>query len=101
MAAVRGAEGTKRKESFMTKLSVIAALAAGFLSSANAEPWTSRSFYNERGHFSGSAITRGNSTSTYDSSGRFSGSTIRNSNGTTSFYDRNGRFIGSSTNRTR
>jgi hypothetical protein len=61
---------------------------------------TSRSFYDSRGSFAGSAVTRGNSTSFTDRNGRFDGTAIRNSDGTTSFYDRNGHFTGSSTNTT-
>jgi hypothetical protein len=64
---------------------------------ASAEP--SRSFYDARGSFAGSSVTRGNSTSVYDRRGRFDGSAIRNSNGTRSFYDGRGRFTGSSTGR--
>lgn len=85
----------------MIKLSIAVALAAGLLvSTASAEPQTSRSFYDSRGHFSGSATTRGNSTSFTDSRGHFSGSAIRHRDGT-SYYDRSGRFIGSSANTSR
>jgi hypothetical protein len=56
-----------------------------------------RSFYDGRGSFAGSSVTRGHSTSVYDRSGRFDGSIIRNSNGTNSYYDGRGRFTGSST----
>jgi hypothetical protein len=59
---------------------------------------SSRSYYDSRGSFAGSSISRGNSTSVYDRNGRFDGSSIRNSDGTTSFYDARGRFTGSSTN---
>jgi hypothetical protein len=55
----------------------------------------SQSFYDARGSFAGSAITRGNSTSVYDRAGKFDGTAIRNSDGTTSFYDARGRFTGS------
>jgi hypothetical protein len=91
-----------RKGKFiMVKQSVITAFVVGLLTvSANAEPQTSRSFYNSRGSFSGSATTYGNNTSVYDARGRFDGSAIRNSDGTTSLYDRNGHFIGSSHNST-
>jgi hypothetical protein len=56
-----------------------------------------RSFYNERGSFTGSSITRGNSSSFYDGQGRFSGSAIRHGKWT-SFYDGRGRYTGSSIN---
>lgn len=65
---------------------------------AQAEPSTSRSFYDRNGSFAGSSNTHGNSTSFSDRNGRFDGTTIRNSNGTSSFYDRNGHFTGSSSN---
>jgi len=61
---------------------------------------TLRSFYDSRGSFAGSSVTRGNSTSFTDRNGRFDGTSIRNSDGTTSFYDRNGRFTGSVSNTT-
>ncbi len=67
---------------------------------ALAEPSTSRSFYDRNGSFSGSSLTRGNSTSFTDRNGRFDGTAIRNSDGTTSFYDRNGHFTGSVINTT-
>jgi hypothetical protein len=35
-----------------------------------------KSFYNERGSFAGSSVTRGNSSSFYDGQGWFSGSAI-------------------------
>jgi len=57
----------------------------------------SRSYYNERGSFAGSSITRGKSSSFYDGQGRFSGSSIKHGN-STNFYDGRGRFTGSSTN---
>jgi hypothetical protein len=69
-----------------------------WLSAANAQE--SRSFYDRNGSFSGSTITRGNSTSVYDKNGRFDGTVIRNNNGTSSVYDRNGHFTGSTTNTT-
>jgi hypothetical protein len=39
----------------------------------------SSSFYDSRGHFSGSAIGHGNSTSFYDGRGRYTGSVINTS----------------------
>jgi hypothetical protein len=39
----------------------------------------SSSFYDSRGHFSGSAIRHGNSTSFYDGRGRYTGSVINTS----------------------
>jgi hypothetical protein len=74
------------------------ALPMWFISTARAEP--SRSFYDQRGSFAGSAVTRGNATTFSDRNGRFDGTAIRNSDGTTSFYDRRGYFTGSSTNTT-
>jgi hypothetical protein len=64
-----------------------------FMKGAQAQS-TLRSFYNERGSFAGSSVTRGNSSSFYDGQGRFSGSAIRHGN-STSFYDRNGHYTGS------
>ena len=61
---------------------------------------TSRSFYDRNGSFAGSSVTRGNSTSFSDRNGRFDGTAIRNSDGTTSLYDKSGHFTGSSTNTT-
>jgi hypothetical protein len=58
----------------------------------------SRSYYDGRGSFAGSSVTRGNSSSIYDRNGHFKGSAIRNNNGTTSVYDRNGHFTGSVVN---
>ena len=65
---------------------------------AHVELSTSRSFYDRNGSFAGSSVTRGNSTSFTDRNGRFDGSAIRNSDGTISFYDKSGHFIGSVTN---
>lgn len=64
-------------------------------SAAHAQQQSSRAFYDSRGHFSGSAITRGNSTALRDRTGHFSGSAVRNSDGTTSLYDSRGHFVGS------
>jgi hypothetical protein len=58
---------------------------------------TTRSFYDNRGSFAGSSVTRGNSTSFSDGQGRFSGSAIRHGN-STSFYDKSGHYAGSSIN---
>jgi hypothetical protein len=52
--------------------------------------------YDRSGSFAGSSITRGNSTSAYDCNGHFADSAIRNSNGIESYYDKAGRFVGSS-----
>jgi hypothetical protein len=82
----------------MRKLLIIAAVLVSTVV-AHAQS-TSRSFYNERGSFAGSSITRGKSSSFYDSQGRFSGSTIKHGN-STSFYDGRGRFTGSSINTSR
>ena len=65
------------------------ALAMWFISAAGAEPATSRSFYDRNGSFAGSSVTRGNLTSFTDRNGRFDGSAIRNSDGTTTFCDKN------------
>ena len=56
-----------------------------------------RSYYNERGSFAGSSVTRGNSSSFYNGAGSFAGSAIRHGN-STSFYDGRGRYTGSSVN---
>jgi hypothetical protein len=63
---------------------------------AVAEPSSSKSFYDQRGSFAGSSVERGNTTTFTDRNGRFDGTAIRNSDGTTSLYDRNGHFVGSS-----
>jgi hypothetical protein len=65
-----------------------------FIHAASAQS-VSRSYYNERGSFAGSSVTRGNSSSFYDGQGRFSGSAIRHGKWT-SFYDGRGRYTGSS-----
>jgi hypothetical protein len=77
-------------------LAIILALAPTlvFAAPAAAQSSTTRSFYNERGSFAGSSVTRGNSSSYYDGQGRFSGSSIRHGN-STSFYDRSGHYTGS------
>jgi hypothetical protein len=68
-----------------------------FAGGAKAEPFQTRSFYNERGSFAGSSVSRGNSASFYDGRGSFSGSAIQHGN-STSFYDGRGHFTGSSVN---
>jgi opacity protein-like surface antigen len=55
-----------------------------------------QSFRDANGHFSGSAITHGNSTSFYDRNGSFSGSAIRNGNDT-NFYGTHGHYQGTGT----
>jgi hypothetical protein len=65
-----------------------------------AEPSSSRSFCDRNGSFAGSSATRGNSTSFTGRNGRFDGTAIRNSDGTSSLYDRSGHFTGSVTNTT-
>jgi hypothetical protein len=77
----------------------LAALAIALLavSEAHAQS-TSRSFYNERGSFAGSSVTRDRSTSFYDARGRFAGTAIKHGN-STSFYDGRGRFTGSAITR--
>lgn len=69
---------------------------AVLITRANAQS-TTRSFYDNRGSFAGSSVTRGNSTSFSDGRGRFSGSAIWHGN-SMSFYDRSGRYTGSVTN---
>jgi hypothetical protein len=81
----------------MTRLLLCTATILALIAPANAQSWTSRSFYNERGSFAGSSVTRGNSSSFYDGQGRFSGSAIRHGK-STSFYDGRGRYTGSSIN---
>jgi hypothetical protein len=74
---------------------VVLWLLATLMASAKADPLArSRSFYNERGSFAGSSVTRGKSTSFYDGQGQFSGSSIKHGNWA-SFYDGRGRFTGS------
>jgi hypothetical protein len=67
-------------------ITIIAALIVTLspLSLAHAQQSTSRSFYDQRGSFAGSSVTRGNSTSFTDRAGKFDGTAIRNSDGTTS-----------------
>jgi hypothetical protein len=60
----------------------------------------SNAFYDRNGSFAGSTIEHGNSTAGYDRNGKFDGTAIRNSDGTTSFYDRSGHFTGSRSNTT-
>jgi hypothetical protein len=71
-----------------------------WVASALAESSASRSFYDRNVSSAGSPVTRDNSISFTDGTGRFDGTAIRNSNGTTSLYDRSGRFTGSSTKTT-
>jgi hypothetical protein len=78
----------------MRALIIVVALLVG-LSSAGAG-----TVYDRNGSFAGSSITRGNSTTFTDRNGRFDGTAIRNSDGTTSFYDKSGHFTGSRTNTT-
>jgi hypothetical protein len=66
-------------------------------SAAQAQSSTTRSFYNERGSFAGSSVTRGNSSSFYDGQGRFAGSSVQHGKWT-SFYDGRGRYTGTSIN---
>jgi hypothetical protein len=89
----------QRAWSWIKRLLVLAFLfwlLTTFASAAQAQS-TSRSFYNERGSFVGSSVTRGNSTSFSDGQGRFSGSAIKHGN-STSFYDGRGRYTGSAIN---
>jgi hypothetical protein len=74
------------------------ATAVGILAATPYASAQTRSFYDQRGSFAGSSVTRGNSTSAYDARGSFAGTAIRNSNGTTSFYDGRGSFVGSRVN---
>jgi len=71
------------------------ATAVGILAATPYASAQTRSFYDGRGSFAGSSVTRGKSTSVY---GSFAGTAIRNSNGTTSFYDGRGSFVGSRVN---
>jgi hypothetical protein len=80
------------------KLLLMFATAVGILAAAPCALAQTRSFYDQRGSFAGSSVTRGNSTSVYDARGSFAGSAIRNSNGTTSFFNGRGSFVGSSVN---
>ena len=75
---------------FAAALLVLAAVPA-----SAAQPIT-RSFYDGNGGYTGSFVRQGNNTWFYGD-GRFVGSAVRNSDGTTSFYDRSGHFTGSST----
>lgn len=74
--------------------SVLAISAISLATSAHTQQ-SSRSFYDSRGHFSGSASTHGNNTALRDRSGHFSGSVIRNNDGSTSLYNSRGHFVGS------
>lgn len=82
----------------VTGVALLCAVAVVAMLPMSAEAQQSRSFYDQRGSFAGTSLTRGNSTSVYNGRGSFAGSSIRNSDGTTSFYDRSGHFTGSSTN---
>jgi hypothetical protein len=77
----------------MRKFLVIASVLAS-ICPAQAESSASRSFYDGRGSFAGSAVTRGKTTSFYDARGRFAGTAL-NYGRSTSFYDGRGRFTGS------
>jgi hypothetical protein len=80
------------------KTTLIIALALA-VSPALAQTTThTQSFWDRDGHFAGSSSTHQNQTDFSDHNGHFAGSEIRNSNGTTSVYDRNGRFTGSVVN---
>jgi hypothetical protein len=62
---------------------------------AKADPIArSRSFYDGRGSFAGSSVTRGNSSSFYDGRGSFADSSVRHGKWE-SFYDGRGRYGGS------
>ena len=65
-----------------------------FVHAASAQ---SRSFYDGRGSFAGTAITRGKTTNFYNKSGQLSGTAI-NTGRSTSIYDGRGRFSGSVVN---
>jgi hypothetical protein len=74
---------------------VVLWLLATFMASAKADPLArSRTFYNERGSFAGSSVTRGTSSSFYDGQGSFAGSSVRHGKWM-NFYDRQGRYTGS------
>jgi hypothetical protein len=78
----------------MWLMSALAADAQQYQGSPSRDGEQSRSFYDQRGSFAGSSVTRGNTTSFTDRNGRFDGTAIRNSDGTTSYYDRRGHFCG-------
>src|SRR5262249_54740667 len=59
-----------------------------------------RSYYDRNGSFARSSSSHGKTTNFKGRNGRFDGTAIRNSDGTTSFYDKSGHFTGSSTNTT-
>jgi hypothetical protein len=85
----------------MTKRTItIIAVLALLASPALAQQSTSRAYYDRNGSFAGSSTTHGNQTTFTDRAGKFEGTSIRNSDGTTSHYDRAGRFIGSTTTTT-
>jgi hypothetical protein len=90
----------RRGARFLALLAIVAIVAAivALLLPSWAHAQQSRSFYDSRGSFAGSATTRGKETTYTDRNGRFDGTAIRDSDGTTSFYDARGRFTGSSTN---
>jgi YD repeat-containing protein len=62
---------------------------------ASAEPQT-RTFYNDRGQVTGTAMTRGNTTTFSNERGQSVGRAGRRPDGTTNFYDDKGRIIGTS-----
>jgi hypothetical protein len=72
---------------------VLIALLVVLLGPARAEDTRNRSFYDERGSFVGSSVTRGKSTSFYNGNGSFAGTSIRHGN-QTSTYDGAGRYTG-------
>jgi Ribbon-helix-helix protein, copG family len=74
---------------------VVLWLLATLMASAKADPLArSRTFYDGRGSFAGSSVTRGNSSSFYDGRGSFAGSSAQHGKWT-NFYDRQGRYSGS------
>lgn len=72
----------------------VAWLIHALASPASAEPWSSRSYYDNGGRFAGSSLMRGNQTTFYDGQGRFAGSEIRHGK-QRAVYGPRGNFVGS------
>jgi hypothetical protein len=72
---------------------ILISLVVALIGAANAEDTRNRSFYDERGSFVGSSVTRGKSTSFYNGNGSFAGTSLRHGN-QTSTYDGAGHYTG-------
>jgi hypothetical protein len=80
-------------------LAILVALAlTGFLKQTGACA-AERPLYGPDGRYNGSVFDYGKMQTYTDRSGQFNGSAVNNGNGTTSLFNRNGNFTGSSIDR--